>query len=127
MTIYLTFEQVLAIHAAATGGRAGILDAGAIQAAVARPQATAFEEDAYSSIWEKAAALVQSLACNHGFTDGNKRAAWTCAMTFLDVNGHPLDPAFDQEAAEEFMVAVAEGRYRRVGDIAGELVKFTLR
>jgi death on curing protein len=127
VTTYLTFEQVLAIHAAATGGGARILDAGAIQAAVARPQATAFGEDAYSSIWAKAAALLQSLACNHGFTDGNKRAAWTCAMTFLDVNGHPLDPAFDQVAAEELMVAIADGRYRSVADIAGELVKFMLR
>jgi death on curing protein len=124
VTVYLTFEQVLAIHDAAAGP-SGIRDAGAIQSAVGRPQATVFGEDAYGSIWEKAAALLQSLARNHGWMDGNKRTAWVAALTFLTVNGHPLDPAFDQDAAEAFMVAVAEGSYADVADIASELVKFT--
>jgi death on curing protein len=124
VTVYLTFEQVLAIHDAAAGP-SGIRDAGAIQSAVGRPQATVFGEDAYATIWEKAAALLQSLACNHGWVDGNKRTAWVTAFTFLTVNGHPLDPGFDQDAAEEFMVAVAEGRYTDVAVIAGELLKFS--
>lgn len=47
-------------------------------------------------------------------------------MTFLGVNAHPLDPHFDQLAAEEFVVAVAAGRYADVASIASELVKFTL-
>ena len=122
--IYLTFDQVLAIHDAAAGP-SGVRDAGAIAAAVARPQATAFGEDAYATVWEKAAAFLHSLACNHGWVDGNKRAAWVCAMTFLEVNGHPLDPGFDQVAAEEFMVAITGGRYDSVAEIAGELVKFS--
>jgi death-on-curing protein len=124
VTVYLTFEQVCAIHVAVRPS-APILDAGIIQSAVGRPQATAFGEDAYPTDWEKAAALMQSLACNHGWEDDSKRTAWVAAMTFLDVNGHPLDPDFDQEAAEEFVLAVAEGRYRLVPKIASELVKFT--
>jgi death-on-curing protein len=84
-----------------------------------------FGEDAYATIWEKAAALLQSLACNRGWVDGNKRTAWVAAFTFLTVNGHPLDPRFDQDAAEEFMVAVAEGCYTDVAVMAGELVKFS--
>ncbi|HTP14571.1 MAG TPA: Fic family protein [Streptosporangiaceae bacterium] len=82
--------------------------------------------DACGTIWEKAAALLQSLACNHGWVDGNKRTAWVAVFTFLTVNGHPLDPGFDQDAAEEFMVAIAEGRYTDVAVIAGDLVKFSL-
>ena len=123
MTVYVSFEQVVAIHDA-VAGPSGIRDAGMIQSAVGRPQATAFGADAYPAIWEKAAALLQSLACNHGWVDGNKRTAWVVAFTFLTVNGHPLDPGFDQDAAEEFMVAVAGGHYKDVADIAGELVKF---
>jgi len=69
---------------------------------------------------------LQSLACNHGWVDGNKRTAWVAVFTFLTVNGHPLDPGFDQDAAEEFMVAIAEGRYTDVAVIAGDLVKFSL-
>jgi death-on-curing protein len=123
--IYVTFEQVLAFHEAVTGDTA-IRDAGAIQAAVGRPQATMFGDDAYPTLWEKAAALMQSLACNHGFVDGNKRTAWIAAMTLLEVNGHPLDPTFDQLAAEEFVVAVAGGSCADVPAIASDLVKFAL-
>lgn len=125
MTVYLSFDQILALHQAATGGDDRIVDVGAVQSAVGRAGATAFGADAYPTIWEKAAALFQSLARNHGFVDGNKRVAWVAAMTFLEVNGYPLDPAFDQLAAEEFVVAVAEGAYTAIPAIASELVKFT--
>lgn len=123
MIHYLTLEDVLAIHGK-HAGTAGIRDAGAIAAAVARPQATVFGEDAYDTIWEKAAALLHSLACNRGFTDGNKRTAWLCARVFLAANGHVPDPRTDEDAAVQFMVAVAEGHYTDVKTIAGELVKF---
>ncbi len=125
MTIYLELDEVLAIHDAVEPEQPQIRDVGAIQSALGRPQATAFGEDAYPTIWEKAAALMQSLACNHRWLDGNKRTAWTATMTFLEVNGHPLDPDFDQREAEEFVVGVAEHSYAHVPDIAAELVKFT--
>jgi len=92
VTVYLELDEVLAIHDAIDPGLPGFRDVGAIQSALARPQATAFGGDAYPSIWEKAAALMPSLACNHGWLDGNKRTAWVATMTFLEVNGHPLDP-----------------------------------
>src|ERR1035438_5030408 len=49
------------------GGRQGVRDQGAVEAAVFRPQ-TGY----YNSIEEEAAALMESLANNHGFLDGNK-------------------------------------------------------
>jgi death-on-curing protein len=124
LTRYLRFDHVVALHDAVAPS--GIRDAGAIAAAVARPRATAFGEDAYGTVWEKAAALLHSIACNHAFVDGNKRAAWLAAATFLGVNGHPLDTVFSQHEAEELMVAVAEGGYPDVASIAAELVKFFL-
>ncbi|HUZ53655.1 MAG TPA: type II toxin-antitoxin system death-on-curing family toxin [Streptosporangiaceae bacterium] len=125
MTVYLDLEEVLAIHDALLQGVGEIRDVGSIQSALGRPQATAFGEDAYPTVFEKAAALMQSLACNHGWVDGNKRTAWVATMTFLDVNGHRLDPEFDVDAAEEFVVAIAEGRISGVPEIAAELVKYT--
>jgi death on curing protein len=127
VTIYLELEEVLAIHDALVQGIAEIRDIGLIQSALARPHATAFGEEAYHGAWEKAAALMQSLACNHGWVDGNKRTAWVATMTFLEVNGHPLDPAFDSDAAEELVVAIADGRISGVPEIAAELPKFTER
>jgi death-on-curing protein len=124
MTEYLGLRHVFAVHRAITGSIM-MRDPGAIDSAVGRPRATAFGEDAYPSVWEKAAALMHSLARNHGFVDGNKRTAWVSAMTFLTVNGHPLDPAFDVGAAEKFVLAVATGALTDVACIASELVQFT--
>ena len=121
--IYLTARQVTRINADLVG-EALILDAGLIESACGRPQATAFGSDAYPGIWEKAAALLQSLACNHCFADGNKRTAWAAVTAFLTVNGHPLDPAFSVREADELVLAVATGGMRGVQPIASALVKF---
>src|SRR6266571_3187705 len=67
------------------GGRHGVRDKGAVEAAVFRPQ-TGY----YSSIEEEAAALMESLGNNHGFVDGNKRIAFTATDVFLRRNGFYL-------------------------------------
>jgi death-on-curing protein len=121
--IYLRFEHVAAFNKDLTG-EGLIRDAGCIESACARPQTTVFGEDAYVTIWEKAAALLQSLACNHGFVDGNKRTAWMSAVAFLKINGHPLDQGYNDDAAEELVLAVATSTLRDVLAIASELVKF---
>jgi death-on-curing protein len=64
------------------GGTHGVRDQGAVEAAVFRPQI-----GYYNSIEEEAAALMESLANNHGFIDGNKRIAFTAADVFLRRNG----------------------------------------
>lgn len=43
-----------------------------------------------------AAAYWHSLACNHGFADGNKRTAAIATAYFLEKNGHRLDMDDDQ-------------------------------
>ena len=68
------------------GGLHGVRDAGAIEAAVFRPQ-TGY----YDSVEEEAAALMESLGMNHGFIDENKRIAFTAADVFLRRNGFYID------------------------------------
>ena len=68
------------------GGLHGVRDAGSVEAAVFRPQ-TGY----YESAEEEAAALMESLAMNHGFLDGNKRIAFTAADVFLRRNGFYLE------------------------------------
>lgn len=123
MIYYLLAEDIVRINAA-EAGPGGLRDVGLVESACMRPQATAFGEDAYPSIWEKAAALLQSVARNHAFVGGSKRTAWMAAVTFLRANGHPLDEPLDEDAAEEFVLAVATGSVEDVTVIAGELVKF---
>lgn len=68
----------------------GIRDLGLIDSALARPRASFGGRQLYRTRWEKAAALLHSLVKNHGFVDGNKRAAWATVSYFLERNGHTI-------------------------------------
>ena len=95
-----TIETVIAIHRILideTGGALGLRDAGALESALMRPQI-----GYYDGIIEEAAALMESLAINHPFVDGNKRIAFAVADTFLRMNGHYID-CDDREAYDYFM------------------------
>ncbi len=84
---YLSAEQVLFIHARVideTGGAHDVRDIGLLQSAVARPKATFGGKDLYADVLSKAAALVESLARNHPFVDGNKRTAIISTGIFLE-------------------------------------------
>jgi death on curing protein len=67
------------------GGAMGVRDAGALEAALFRPQ-TGY----YADIVAEAAALIESLALNHPFIDGHKRIAFAAADAFLRINGWRL-------------------------------------
>lgn len=107
MTEYLDRDDVLTAGSIAFGSELTVRDYGLLDAAVARPQATVFGVDAYPLVWDKAAALLQSLARNHALVDGNKRTAWAAAWTFLGINGIDLSPDFDVDRAEDLMNEVA--------------------
>ena len=107
--IYLTIAEVLAIHKMQIdqyGGLDGIRDRGLLESAVFRPQ-TGY----YNSVAEEAAALMESLANNHPFLDGNKRVAFAATHTFLLVNGFDLE--VDSSSAYEFVVgSLSTGEFR---------------
>ncbi|QFS89957.1 Toxin Doc [Mycobacterium sp. THAF192] len=124
MTEYLDREDVVVAGAAAVGIEVRVADYGLLDAAVARPQATAFGVDAYPDLFTKAAALVQSLARNHALVDGNKRTAWAAAWTFLFINGIELSPDFDVDRAEDFMNSVATQGDLELVELARTLQEF---
>mgnify|MGYP001559292244 FL=1 len=108
---YLTAEQVLFIHSRVideTGGAHGVRDIGLLQSAVSRPQATFSGNDLYPDIISKAAALMESLARNHPFLDGNKRTAISATGVFLALNGLRLEAT--QKELELFAVNMAVGK-----------------
>ena len=84
-----------------------VRDAGLLAAALARPQASAFGDDAYGTVWDKAAALCQSIDNNQSFVDGNKRLAWLVTKVFLAINGQRLEATAD--AGEHFMIELVAG------------------
>ena len=87
---YLDLDDVLLLATALLGDPPPVRDLGLLGAAVARPSASAFGEDAYPDLWSKAAALLQSVVNNHALVDGNKRLGWMTCAVFLDLNG--IDP-----------------------------------
>ncbi|OGG24658.1 hypothetical protein A3A79_02430 [Candidatus Gottesmanbacteria bacterium RIFCSPLOWO2_01_FULL_43_11b] len=91
---YLTTEDILLLHYLSiqkSGGSHGLRDAGLLDAAVHRPQATFAGEDLYPTVFDKAGALCHSLIKNHAFVDGNKRTSLLSAMTFLELNGYRFE------------------------------------
>lgn len=104
---HLTVEDLLSIAEEALGVPA-VRDIGLLDSAAHRPQASAFGKDAYSTIDEKAAALLEAVARNHALVDGNKRLAWAATVVFYDLNGFELDPPTVDEAVD-LVVAVATG------------------
>lgn len=87
-TLYPTLEEALYLHDVLIqrfGGKSGVLDKGLLESALARPRS-----GYYRSISEQAAALMQSLAMNHPFVDGNKRVAFALTAVFLKLNGLKL-------------------------------------
>ncbi len=108
--IFLTTEQVLFIHDQMVkrfGGSFGVRDLGLVESAVARPQSSFDSQYLYISIFDKAAALLQSLLKNHPFVDGNKRTALTSAGLFLKKDGYKLMNQHKEEV--EFAVRVDNG------------------
>jgi len=96
-----------------------VRDWGLLESALARPQASVFGEDAYPSVWDKAAALLLSLVGNHALVDGNKRVGFTCTMLFLRKND--IDLSFGEDEAYDFVIAVAERRINEVAEAAAVL------
>ncbi len=121
---YLDIDDVVEIAYAVTEGSATVRDPGLLQAAVFRYRTTVFGEDAYPTIFDKAAALLESLARNHALIDGNKRTAWTSAVVFLGLNGHRISLTNAPPAETyPFVNAVAMGELE-LPEIAATLAKF---
>jgi death on curing protein len=125
MIDYLTIEDLVEVARRVVDGEVRVRDAGLLASAVARPQSSVFGQDAYPGVWEKAAALMESLGRNHALVDGNKRLAWTATWFFLGINGHPLGEPLDEDAAEQFVIEVVTGKLE-LSQITLGLVRFTV-
>lgn len=82
----------------------GVKDRNLLQSALGRPQQSVFGQDAYKTIWLKAAALYESLTQNHPFHNGNKRTGFASMKQFLWLNGYRLNAS--EVEAEEFTVYI---------------------
>jgi death-on-curing protein len=119
-SVYLTLEETLDLHRQLIkrfGGTGEVRDLGLLESALARPRS-----GYYSSLSEQAAALLQSLAGNHAFVDGNKRIAFAATAVFLRLNGFAL--RVDTDEAEHFLIDVVIKGRAEVATIADWLERF---
>ena len=123
MAVYLTASEVEGFNASFVGP-GQLRDFSLLEAAILRPQATAFGEDAYRSTHEKAAALLHSLARNHPFVDGNKRTALAATAVFYRLNGYRL--ASPEPGEEVGLVVDAAQGFVDVAAIAGKLKEWAI-
>jgi len=119
-TLFLTLEEALDLHRQLIerfGGASGVRDLGLLESALVRPRS-----GYYSSLSEQAAALIQSLAGNHVFVDGNKPMAFAAAAVFLRMNGFALAVGADE--AERFLIDEVITARADIALIADWLEKF---
>ena len=116
---YLDTEDLLELARRLLGEPPPVRDVGLLGAAAARPQASAFGEDAYPNVWTKAGALLHSIVNNHPLIDGNKRLSWLAASVFLELNDASVRAAANDDVYELVMAAAADAL--SVDDIAAAL------
>jgi death-on-curing protein len=85
----VTIAEALSAHEEALklGGLSGIIDLSRVQSAIGRPYS-----GYHRTIQKKSAALVESMARNHGFVDANKRTTLLLLHMLLVRSGYKLVP-----------------------------------
>ncbi|WP_410653614.1 type II toxin-antitoxin system death-on-curing family toxin [Amycolatopsis sp. cmx-4-54] len=117
---YLTLDDLLTL--AADLGVSRVRDLGLLDAAAHRPRSSLMGQDAYPSLPEKAAVLLESIVRNHPLIDGNKRLGWMAVFVFYGLNGVDLEAPEDD--AYELVIAAATGAVV-YGEAAQRLAEWT--
>ncbi len=122
----LSKRQILLIHEQLireTGGSQGLRDEGLLESAIAAPFQSFDGEDAFPSIYQKAARLGYGLIKNHPFVDGNKRIGTHIMLVFLALNDILL--AYTQEELTQIILAIAASE-KKYEDLLKWLLEHTL-
>ena len=106
---FLDLDDVIGLAKRLLGDPPPIRDVGLLGSAIARPQTTVGGDDAYPTVWLKAAALLQSIVDNHALVDGNERLGWLATAAFLEINDASVAAATNDDVYDLVMtVAAAE-------------------
>jgi len=107
---FLTTDEVIEAHDALisrTGGKPGILNRGALDAALAMPYSGIGVHYFHKNAFEMAAAYLFHIGKNHPFVDGNKRTALTTALDFLGLLDYEVEASPTE--LSEFVLLIIEG------------------
>jgi death-on-curing protein len=105
--VYLDGEELLRLHKIVidyAGGSHGVRDAHLLGSILVKPRTVVDGQEVYSTIWEKAACYMESLAKYHVFVDGNKRTSVAVTVRFLRLNGYQL--VATNKSLEQFVIGI---------------------
>lgn len=130
MQIYLPIEAIIIeLHDAIleiSGGRKGVIKPGAISAAVHRPKTyLSYEENC--DIHTVCAVLLDSIARNHAFADGNKRTGLLTVLFTYELNGIAVDRSADESGEFEELVLWVVNEKPSINEIADRLKMLILK
>ena len=129
MVRYLHHKELILINAMlirrySPGEQTSVKDIALLDSAINRPKQSAFSEEAYPTIWLKAAALYSSIAQNHAFHNANKRTAIAALKQFLWVNNYQF--VAPQTEAENYTVTLVKTKPPiEIQEVAEWIEKYT--
>lgn len=106
---WLNREVALAIQGqllARFGGLSGLRDDGLLESALNRP--LQLFHYGTPSHFDLAASYAHGIVKNHPFLDGNKRAGFMAAYTFLGINGWQLEAPEEEAVLQTLALAAGE-------------------
>lgn len=118
----LSVEELNLIHKemiTAFGGTSEIRDAGLLESVSVAPFQSVFGEDAYPTVFDKAAKYLLDFSRYQIYADGNKRMGIGAASVFLLSNGFQL--TLTEEAMYNLVMDIATGKINETRQIAETL------
>lgn len=106
MSEFLDLEDLL--NLAADLGVDQLRDIGLLDSAAKRASSTLFGQYCYPTVFDQAAALLESVTRNQALFDGNKRLGWLSTVVFLRING--FEVVMDDDRAYDYVISVATGQ-----------------
>ena len=113
----ITIKTVLRLHELSIityGGSQGIRDQGLMESAIARPYQTFGSEDLYPTVFEKAAALAESIIINHPFIDGNKRTVLLAMLIILEIGNFKITASNDDTYNFTIQISISEIKFEEI-------------
>ena len=113
----ISLKTVLRLHELSIikyGGLQGIRDQGLMESAIARPYQTFGGEYLYPTIFEKAAAIAESLIINHPFLDGNKRTGFLAMLAVLETENFKINISNDEVYSFTIQISTGEIKFDQI-------------
>ena len=113
----ISLKTVLRLHELSIikyGGSQGIRDQGLMESAIARPYQTFGGEYLYPTIFEKAAAIAESLIINHPFLDGNKRTGFLAMLAVLETENFKINISNDEVYSFTIQISTGEIKFDQI-------------